>query len=197
MIDFFNGLSDRPYLEKTPEPTDPKLNVVHRSEEGIRMLYTTRNYERNPGRSRIEEVDDPMLCQKGAKRNCWNKDPHDPTLDARFEHRNVPIAPTPVAPLPDAKGRGPRAAIDDGIHLGTRRSIRNARRNHCTPGTPTTHCLRRCAGSCRRNCRTMLSPTRWCRPSRAASAGNRNSTRPCCTTGMYSSSATRRGIVPR
>jgi len=115
MIDYFNSLSDRPFLEKTPEPTDPKLNVVHRSEEGIRLLYTTRNFERNGERSRIEEVDNPALCQKGHKRNCWNKDPYDATLDARFEHRDVPIAPTPVAPLPDAKGRAPQAAIDSGL----------------------------------------------------------------------------------
>ena len=118
MIDFFNGLSDRPYLEKTAEPTDPKLNVVHRSEEGIRLLYTTQHYERNGGRARIEQVDLPAMCRNGIKRNCWNKDPHDPVLDGRFDHRNVPIAPPPVPPLPDAKRREPHAAIDGEVQRG-------------------------------------------------------------------------------
>lgn len=33
LIDYINGLSDRPLLTKQPEPTDPRLDVIHHSEE--------------------------------------------------------------------------------------------------------------------------------------------------------------------
>ena len=113
MIDFFNGLSDRPYLDKTFEPSDPKLNVVHRSEEHQRLIYTTRNFDRDGTRARIEDVDNPVLCQRGAKRDCWNKDPLDQAMDRRFEHRATPIAPPPAAPPKGAPGRGNKVGDND------------------------------------------------------------------------------------
>ena len=33
LIDYINGLSDQPLLRKQPEPTDPRLDVIHHSEE--------------------------------------------------------------------------------------------------------------------------------------------------------------------
>lgn len=32
-VDYINGLSDRPLLQKQPEPDDPHVNVIHRSED--------------------------------------------------------------------------------------------------------------------------------------------------------------------
>lgn len=34
-INYLNALSDTPFLQNVPEPTDPRLNVVHRSEQGF------------------------------------------------------------------------------------------------------------------------------------------------------------------
>jgi hypothetical protein len=92
MVDYLNALSDRPFLDKQPVAADPTRAVVHRSEEHL-FLYTTHAFERNHGRVRIEAVDNPVLCQLGVKRECWNKEPFDPALDRQFEHHAVPIAP--------------------------------------------------------------------------------------------------------
>ena len=94
MVDYLNALSDQRFLDKQPIPADPTLDVVHRSEEH-QFFYTTRGFERNHGRVRVEAVDNPVLCQIGVKRDCWNKEPFDPVLDRHFEHRAVPIGPKP------------------------------------------------------------------------------------------------------
>ena len=46
MVDYLNSVSDRPFLQKAQEPTNPALNVVHRSEEGL-ALYRFNKVDRN------------------------------------------------------------------------------------------------------------------------------------------------------
>lgn len=94
MIDYINGLSDRPFLDKRPEPSGPALNVVHRSEDH-QFFYTTKGF-RDGERERSRNLADPELCRTEVLRDCWNKEPHDRALDRGLERRGVPIAPTPV-----------------------------------------------------------------------------------------------------
>ncbi len=46
MIDYLNRLSDQPLLHKSIEPDDPRLNVVHRSEEGMFIYRITGKVNR-------------------------------------------------------------------------------------------------------------------------------------------------------
>ncbi|MBU6246542.1 MAG: DUF2235 domain-containing protein [Xanthomonadaceae bacterium] len=46
MIDYLNCLSDEPFLNKSIEPDDPRLNVVHRSEEGMFIYRITGKVNR-------------------------------------------------------------------------------------------------------------------------------------------------------
>jgi hypothetical protein len=87
MIDYLNGLSDKPFLQKSMEPDDPRRNVVHRSEEGMLIYRLDRKVDRNtpdgynellvPKRDR-EKVADP-----------YNAEPRDEALSNRFERRPV------------------------------------------------------------------------------------------------------------
>lgn len=98
MIDFLNSLSDKPFLDKTHEPDDPRLNVVHRSEEGM-LLYRAWDkddrlkpegyVERLVPRDQVDKVPD-----------AYNAEPRDETLNRQFERRPVPIGPVPDA-LPE------------------------------------------------------------------------------------------------
>jgi hypothetical protein len=87
MIDYLNALSDKPFLQKGIEPDDPRLNVVHRSEEGMLLYRIDRKVDRNtPGgynellvpRNERDKVADP-----------YNAEPRDETLSNRFEHQSV------------------------------------------------------------------------------------------------------------
>lgn len=96
MIDFINSLSDKPFLEKTHEPDDPRLNVVHRSEEGM-LLYRAWDkddrlkpegyVERLVPRDQVDNVPD-----------AYNAEPRDETLNRQFERRPVLIGPVPDSP---------------------------------------------------------------------------------------------------
>ncbi|WP_101926722.1 MULTISPECIES: T6SS phospholipase effector Tle1-like catalytic domain-containing protein [Luteimonas] len=53
MVDYLNALSDRPYLDKRPEPDDPARNMIHRSEDHQAFLshvdLRPRGHPRAPG----------------------------------------------------------------------------------------------------------------------------------------------------
>lgn len=87
MIDYLNALSDKPYLQKNIEPDDPRLNVVHRSEEGMLLYRIDRKIDRNtPGgynellvpRRDQDKVSDP-----------YNAEARDEVLSSQFERRPV------------------------------------------------------------------------------------------------------------
>ncbi|MGO4779852.1 hypothetical protein AB4084_30695, partial [Lysobacter sp. 2RAB21] len=93
MVDYLNGLSDRPYLEKRAESDDPKLNVVHRSDKH-QFFYTTHGF-RDGVRDRVDEVASKDQIRHGSVADPRNKEPIDPAMDARFERHPVRIGPTP------------------------------------------------------------------------------------------------------
>ena len=87
MSDYINALSDRPLLQRQVEPTDPRLNVVHRSEYGS-LLYeldykvdrnSTDGYnERLVPKREVLTVADP-----------YNAEPRDEALNSQFERQLV------------------------------------------------------------------------------------------------------------
>lgn len=92
MVDYLNGLSDKPYLAKRVEPDDPKLNVVHRSDQSL--IYTTRGF-RDGVRDRIDEVASKDQIKHGSVADPRNKEPIDKAMDSRYERHPVRIGPTP------------------------------------------------------------------------------------------------------
>ncbi len=93
VIDYLNGLSDQPFLTKLPEPDDPRLNVVHRSEQGMFIYRITPKVDRlKPEgyrellvpRREIGKVPDP-----------FNNEPRDEAVNARYPRQPMPDGPVP------------------------------------------------------------------------------------------------------
>ena len=89
MTDYLNSLSEKPFLQKQAVPTDPALNVVHRSKEHL-FFYRTNHSEKNDGRVRVEELAPRSVARTGAEVN--NKELRDETRAALHQERRVPIA---------------------------------------------------------------------------------------------------------
>jgi len=98
MVDYLNALSDRPFLEKSPEPTDPRLNVVHRSTEGL-LLYRVWNKVDRLKPEGYNTLEAPRHHHHGYRvaGDPYNAEPRDEALSGRFEFRAVPISPVPGA----------------------------------------------------------------------------------------------------
>lgn len=84
---YLNATSDQPLIKEQPEPTDPRLNVVHRSEEG-RLLYRIwPKVDRGaPGGYNELLVPRRLMAQVA---DPFNAEPRDEGLNARFERRLV------------------------------------------------------------------------------------------------------------
>ena len=95
MVDYLNALSDTPYLQKRAEPSDPAMNVVHRSEEGMRGLMRINAADQGDARRTVE-----TMAPRGAKGDRENADPVDATLKASMDHRNMPITTPPAEKSP-------------------------------------------------------------------------------------------------
>lgn len=95
MVDYLNSLSDTPLLQKQPEPLDPRLNVIHRTEEHVRVMginvYGTSNFREDGLR---DEAKPAPFCR--AVCDCGPPEPVDAVLNARFERHVVTIAPSPA-----------------------------------------------------------------------------------------------------
>lgn len=63
MTDYINGLSSTPLLEQRPEPQDPRLYVIHRSEEHL-AVYRTSTYEREGLRDVMGAQVSPPHCRQ-------------------------------------------------------------------------------------------------------------------------------------
>jgi len=94
-IDYLNGLSDQPFLTKNPEPDDPRLNVVHHSQDGMLLYRLAPKIERTErgGYNELEvsgrestHVADP-----------YNAEPRNDTLSRPFEQRIMPNGSLPMA----------------------------------------------------------------------------------------------------
>jgi hypothetical protein len=96
MIDHLNALSDKPFLKLESVPDDPRLNVVHRSEDGMLIYRLGHKIDRlRPGgynellvpNREIGQVSDP-----------YNAEPRDELLSRRFEWQAVKAGAETVTP---------------------------------------------------------------------------------------------------
>lgn len=126
MIDYLNGLSDRPFLHKREEPTDPGRNMIHRSEEH-RFFYRTSVYDKEGMRGAMEELAPSNLCRI----DCLNAQPRNEAMVGALAWRPVDIIPAPttsvvstqtprdggmVERLLDAAKRGDSAGVERIAH---------------------------------------------------------------------------------
>jgi Uncharacterized alpha/beta hydrolase domain (DUF2235) len=91
MVDYLNALSDTPYLKKTAEPSNPAMNVVHRSEEGMHGLMRINAAEQGDARRTVE-----TMAPRSVKGDRENAEPVDALLKSSLEHRNMPITAAPA-----------------------------------------------------------------------------------------------------
>ncbi len=90
MVDYLNSLSDSPYLTKTAEPSNPAMNVVHRSEERLLGLMRINAADQGDARRTVE-----TMAPRGVKGDRENAEPVDATLKASMDHRNMPVTSPP------------------------------------------------------------------------------------------------------
>jgi hypothetical protein len=96
MTDYLNGLSDKPYLQKQAEPTDPKLNVVHRSEESM-LLYKFYPKIDRAGPGGYNDLLVPRN-QIGRVGDAYHAEPRNESLSNQFERQQVKIGALPAPP---------------------------------------------------------------------------------------------------
>ncbi|MGN2243789.1 phospholipase effector Tle1 domain-containing protein [Frateuria sp. GZRR33] len=98
MVDYLNALSDHPLLQKSPEPTDPRLNVVHRSTEGL-LLYRVWDKVDRLEPEGYNTLEAPRHRHHGYRvaGDPYNAEPRDEALSGRFDFRAVAISPVPGA----------------------------------------------------------------------------------------------------
>lgn len=89
MVDYLNALSDKPFLHKSPEPDDPRLNVVHRSEEGLLIYRLDRKVDRDTPNG----YNTLLVPRREAGRvtDPYGAEPRDETLNRQFERHPVHI----------------------------------------------------------------------------------------------------------
>ncbi|MCH6484866.1 DUF2235 domain-containing protein [Pseudoxanthomonas sp. LH2527] len=105
MIDYLNGLSGRPFLDKREEPDDPARNVIHRSEEH-QFFYGTSIYDSAGTRGTREELAPSNLCRI----DCLDALPRNEALAAGLAWRPVVIGPVPTT-RPEAQTVAPEAGM--------------------------------------------------------------------------------------
>jgi hypothetical protein len=98
MVDYLNALSDRPFLEKSPEPLDPRLDVVHRSTEGL-LLYRVWDKVDRLKPDGYNTLEAPRHHHHGYRvtGDPYNAEPRDEALSQQFDFHDVAIGPTPAA----------------------------------------------------------------------------------------------------
>src|SRR5690606_18599223 len=120
MIDYLNGLGDRPFLAKRAEPEDPALNVIHRSEQH-QVFYRTSEFDRNGTRVHQEELAPPRLCRI----DCRAAEPRNEAMAA-----GLPWRPAATASAPGAAASAPRPGdagpMVDGLLEAARRDDASA-----------------------------------------------------------------------
>lgn len=94
-IDYINGLSDVPILKKQPEPEDPRLNVIHHSQDGMLLYHIAPKINRlEPGGYNELEVSEHASRHVS---DAYNAEPRDETLSRQFERQAMPNGPVPGA----------------------------------------------------------------------------------------------------
>lgn len=96
MADYLNTLSDQPFLKRQPEPVDPRLDVVHRSEDGMLLFELGHKIDRlGPGGY------NELLVPKGEAKHVsdpFNAEPRNESLNRQFERQNVRSGTQAVVP---------------------------------------------------------------------------------------------------
>lgn len=101
MIASLNGLSDKPFLELESVPDDPRLNVVHRSEDGM-LIYRLGHKIDRLGPDGYNELLVPKR-EIGQVSDPYNAEPRDESLNRQFERQAVKVGAETVTPAA-AKG---------------------------------------------------------------------------------------------
>lgn len=84
MIDYLNGLSSEPFLERREVHPDPERDVIHRS-ENHQFFYRTSQFDRQGQRIHQEVLAPPTLCQI----DCRDAMPRNEAMAAGLEWRQV------------------------------------------------------------------------------------------------------------
>lgn len=103
MVDYLNALSDRPFLARSPEPADPRLNVVHRSTDGLYRLWRRVDRLEPDGYNTLEA---PRHHHHGYRvaGDPYNALPRDEALARQFDYQPVATGPAPSAAGETARG---------------------------------------------------------------------------------------------
>jgi len=131
-IRVLNGLRDQPFLEERAEPDDPRLNVVHRSEEGLFGLYKlTRQVDRRtPDGVNARLVPEAL---EGKVADPYQSEPVDQALAAQFEFRELGSIPSKQSAQAVEPASNDPAAIVDRLLVaaksGDSAAFREATRN--------------------------------------------------------------------
>jgi hypothetical protein len=115
MVDYLNALSDRPFLEKSPEPIDPRLNVVHRSTEGLWLYRVWDKIDRLTPEG-YNTLEAPRHHHHGHRvmGDPYNAEPRNEALSGEFDFRAVAISPVPGT-APETAGEPAKAAAADPV----------------------------------------------------------------------------------
>lgn len=102
VVDYLNGLSDQPYLKKSAEPDDPRLNVVHRSEQGMFIYRISGKVDR----LEPEGYNERLVPRRdvGKVPDAYNAEPRDEALSRGLDWQRMPNGPVPGAPAPTRPG---------------------------------------------------------------------------------------------
>ncbi|HEY0504729.1 MAG TPA: DUF2235 domain-containing protein [Lysobacter sp.] len=92
-VDVLNALSDEPFLRKQAVPDDPNAIVVHRSEQHLMRLYTTRGFG-DGERDRHTSLGGKS-CPTRSVYACDVRQPVDAGLGDALEFRRMPVRPAP------------------------------------------------------------------------------------------------------
>lgn len=106
VIAYLNTLSERRYLQPLPEFDDPRLNVIHRSEDGLFLYGADYKVDRATPKGYNELLVDERLASRLA--DARNAEPRDEALNARFDHQTVAHAmQNPVFEPPPTVAKSP------------------------------------------------------------------------------------------
>ncbi|MGN6382553.1 MAG: phospholipase effector Tle1 domain-containing protein [Dyella sp.] len=109
VIDYLNRLNDKPFLQTSIEPEDPRLNVVHRSEEGMFIYRITGKVNR----LEPEGYNELLVPRRdmGKVPDPYNAEPVDEAIRARYEVHSLYETATPV------ESTGSRNAAEHALSL--------------------------------------------------------------------------------
>ena len=91
VVDYLNGLSDKPILKNLEESTDPRLNVIHHSVEGKLLYEVGYRIDRTKAEGFNETLVDPRDLIRVPDPN--NAEARNEALSSRFERQTMPNGP--------------------------------------------------------------------------------------------------------